>query len=92
MVKAAAEDFKGITYVRISSLPEKQRAEIASSFNSNLIIKILREGEVLHDCLQYDDYLTWYENIYRTKPVLESRARVEVFTAKWAVASLTNLF
>jgi hypothetical protein len=93
LVKAAAEDFKGISYVRISSLPEAQRSGIALSFNSNLVIKILKEGEVLHDCLQYEHYLDWYENDYRVKPILQNRYKVEEKSpAKWAFASLTNLF
>jgi len=90
-VKALSQDFKGITYVRISSLPEKQRAGIAQTFNSNLIIKILKEGEVLSDCLQYNDYLAWYENIYHAKPSRQSTVKLEV-SKKWAVASLSNLF
>lgn len=93
MVKAIAEDFKGITYVRISSLPEEQRASIATSFNSNLVIKILKEGEVLTDCLQYDHYVAWYENIYRSKSTIEIKTKVEeASTSKWAFATLNNLF
>jgi len=92
LVKAVAEDFKGITYVRISSLPEAQRAGLASSFNSNLIIKILKEGIVLHDCLQYDHYLAWYENIYCAKVTVENKVKVELPMTKWAFASLSNLF
>ena len=90
-MKAVSEDFKGISYVRISSLPEKQRAGIAQSFDSNLIIKILKGGEVLSDCLQYNDYLAWYENIYHAKPSRPSPIKREA-SKRWAAAALSNLF
>jgi len=59
------ENYKGIEFVRISSLPEDQKRMIWNSVDSQKIIKILRDDELLNDCLQYDDYQEWYKLRYR---------------------------
>jgi hypothetical protein len=60
-MKAAVEVYKGIEFVRISSLPDDQKKMIWNSFIGQKIIKILRENELLNDCVQYTDYLDWYQ-------------------------------
>jgi hypothetical protein len=59
-MKAAVENYKGIEFVRISKLPEDQKKMIPVSFESQKIIKILYNKELLNDCLKYSDYLNWY--------------------------------
>lgn len=72
-MRATAENYKGIEYIRISSLPAEQKKNIYQSLNHKLIINILKEKSLLNDCLQYQHYITWYENVYKTtvqeKPV-----------------------
>lgn len=63
-MKAAAESYKGIHYIQISSLPLIQKNEILKSLNSKLIIKILKNDHLLRDCVQYQHYEFWYENIF----------------------------
>ncbi|HLZ16047.1 MAG TPA: hypothetical protein VKQ08_03370 [Cyclobacteriaceae bacterium] len=63
-MQARSENYKGIEYVRISSLPVSQRETIYKSLNHNLIITILREDGLVKDCLQYRHYITWYENVF----------------------------
>ena len=65
-MRATSENFKGIEYIRISSLPSDQKDYIYKSVNHKLIINILKDGALMNDCLQYQHYLTWYENIYKT--------------------------
>jgi len=65
-MKVSSEDYKGIEYIRISSLPGDQKKYIYKSLNHKLIINILKENSLMNDCLQYQHYLTWYENIYKT--------------------------
>lgn len=60
----SAEVYKGIEFVRISSLPPEQKKEITNSFNINLFINILKDDIVLRDCLQYKHYVLWYETIF----------------------------
>ena len=56
--KTTVEVYKGIKFVRISTLPENQKLMILSAISSQKIIKILRGEELLNDCIQYDDYLS----------------------------------
>jgi len=61
---AAVENYKGIKFIRISSLPADQKNQIWSSFNINLVIKILKDDTLLNDCLEYKHYVAWYQNIF----------------------------
>ena len=65
-MRARSENYKGIEFVQISSLPVEQKKTIYKSLNHNLIINILREDALLNDCLQYQHYITWYENVFAT--------------------------
>lgn len=56
---APSENFKGIEFVRISSLPEDQKEKIWNSFHHDKIIKIVKDTYLMNDCILYDDYLTW---------------------------------
>lgn len=56
--------YKGIEYVRLSELPEKQRIKIKETLNEDLLIKILINGVLCHDCIQYKDYMYWFQNVY----------------------------
>ncbi|HEX8061019.1 MAG TPA: hypothetical protein VF473_08800 [Cyclobacteriaceae bacterium] len=55
----SAESYKGINFVRISTLPEDQRNQITRTIDHSKIIKILRGKELLSDCVQVDDYARW---------------------------------
>ncbi len=58
-MKALPEIFKGIEYVRISSLPGDQREKIWGSFQHGKIIKIVKDQALLNDCILYQDYESW---------------------------------
>ncbi len=64
-MRASSENYKGIEYVRISSLSVDQKNRIYQSFNHKLIINILKDDAVMNDCLQYQHYIIWYENVYK---------------------------
>lgn len=53
------ENFKGIEFIRISSLPEEQKEKIWKSFQSDKIIKIVRDQSLMNDCILYQDYVSW---------------------------------
>ena len=56
---AMLENFKGIEFVRISSLPEDQKEKIWQSFQQDKIIKIVKDKALLNDCILYPDYVSW---------------------------------
>ncbi len=58
-MRATSEIYKGIEFVRISSLPEDQKVAIWSSFDREKIIKILKVDALMNDCILYRDYLDW---------------------------------
>jgi hypothetical protein len=58
----ASEVYKGIEFVRISSLGVEQKSKIWQTLERSKIIKILRDNELLNDCIQYSDYISWCLN------------------------------
>jgi hypothetical protein len=53
------ENFKGIEFVRISSLPEDQKRKIWESPLKEKIIKIVKDQTLLNDCIMSQDYNSW---------------------------------
>jgi hypothetical protein len=72
---AAIENYKGIEFVRISTLPEEQKRMIWTSEYQHKVIKILRDKELLSDCLPYDNYVEWYEQSFKMVPQLVQRSK-----------------
>ena len=70
-MKVKSKIFKGIEYIQIAELPPEQQELLAKTLNKSIIIKILINGKVVRDCIQFKDYQTWYENIFKlnTPPV-----------------------
>ena len=86
-MKILSKVFRGIEYIQIIQLPPQQREKLLETINQKLFIKILIDGKIVGDCLQYKDYEIWYENIYRTpvekvndvsEPVKTADAKVTV--------------
>lgn len=71
-MKANRKIFKGIEYVQLQELPLAQQDKLMS--RNDLFIKIMIEGKVVGQCIQYKDYNFWYENVFRTRltPVKET--------------------
>ena len=63
-MRVASENYKGIEFVQISSLPVEQKEIMVRSINHKMIITILKNDILLHNCLQYQHYTTWYENVF----------------------------
>lgn len=56
--------YKGIKYVLLDDLPEDQRINIIETLSQELFIKILVNGRVLSNCIQFKDYQFWHDNVY----------------------------
>jgi hypothetical protein len=59
---AEPEHYKGLVYVRISTLPDDQRNDIRDGYGREKIIKIIRGNSLLNDCILYEDYVNWFKN------------------------------
>lgn len=86
-MKVASEIYKGIHYIQISSLPQSQRNEILKSLNQRLVIKILKGESILHDCVQYQHYEFWFENIFKKIDLATVSSEVEETFQPFALAS-----
>jgi hypothetical protein len=58
-MRALPENFKGIEFVRISSLPKDQQEKVWSSLQRDKVIKILKDKALMNDCILYNDYVSW---------------------------------
>jgi hypothetical protein len=64
-MKAETKIYKGIEYVQVNQLPAEQQNIISETLSNKLYIKILIDGKIIGNCLQYKDYELWYNNVYR---------------------------
>ena len=64
-MKAELKIYKGIEYVQVNLLPAEQQNIISETLSNKLYIKILIDGKIIGNCLQYKDYELWYNNVYR---------------------------
>jgi hypothetical protein len=76
------ENFKGIEFVRISSLPEEIRQKVWNSFQQDKIIKIVKDHDVLTDCILYKDYVSWLDQgqVRSSKPSTQVSSIQEAFS------------
>jgi hypothetical protein len=58
MVKSTI--YKGIEFVQVSSLAKQEQEIFRKTFKRSLLIKIMIDGEIVHDCVQYKDYILWH--------------------------------
>jgi hypothetical protein len=77
-MKTPLNVFKGIEYVRISQLPDDQRDKIKQTLRSHLIIKILMDGKIVSDCIQYKDYEIWYDEAFPNERALSQPFKSEI--------------
>lgn len=53
------EEFRGIQFVRISSMSKDQQEQVWNSFDREKIIKIVKEQSLLNDCILFSDFTAW---------------------------------
>ena len=63
-MKAKARYYKGIEFVVLAELPANQRILLESTPSEPERIKILIDGKITEDCIQYKHYNDWYTTIY----------------------------
>lgn len=85
------ENFKGIEFIQISKLPEEQRKLIVLALPSDNIIKILKENELLTDCVQYKHYEEWYGAQFKVQVSPQPVTIAENGAFKLALTNPTHL-
>lgn len=76
-MKADCKIFKGIEYVQFNELPVVQQETLLQTINQNLFIKIMIDGQIISQCLQFKDYNNWYESVYKVKTAVLKEAAVK---------------
>ena len=64
--------YKGIEYIQLAELPEAQQASMLQTISKDLFIKIMIDGKIVSDCLQYKDYTFWFNSVYKNQPKVEN--------------------
>ena len=65
----STETYKGIEFIRISNLPDEQKAQIIRTIEQHQIIKIQRDQDLLSDCVQLRDYKQWKAEKFTITPL-----------------------
>jgi len=83
----SAETYKGIEFVRISNLPDDQKNNIRQTIGDSKIIKILRGKELLHDCVQVNDYAMWMKENFNKRISLTTDHQIPTGTISSILSS-----
>jgi desulfoferrodoxin (superoxide reductase-like protein) len=75
-MKVNSKIYKGIEYIQLSDLPKEQQALIIQHLDEDFFIKILVENSVISHCIQYKDYVMWFETVYGDEGAVESAEAV----------------
>jgi len=72
-----AKKYKGIDYIQLEELPQTQQERIRETLNSDLLIKIMIDGKIINNCLQYKDYSFWYASVFKSKQLESAPAKTD---------------
>jgi hypothetical protein len=75
-MKADRKNYKGIEYILFEELPHTQREQLLQSLGQDVFIKIMVDGKIVTQCIQYKDYCKWFDNHYKSKPVQAKESRI----------------
>jgi hypothetical protein len=60
-MKVERKNFKGIEYILVAELPVSQREMLLQTLPKDHFIKILIDGTIVSQCIQYKDYSNWFD-------------------------------
>lgn len=74
-MKVNSKIYRGIEYVELTDLPVDQQDMIKRVLTEDSIIKILVDKNIVSNCIQYKDYLNWFEKNYSAEKISIKRER-----------------
>ncbi len=86
-MKAKARFYRGIEFISVSDLPVDQQL-LLQHMQDPERIKILMDGKILSNCIQYKEYSGWFASVYE-RSVSTTKANTvteEVFSVKIALS------
>ena len=51
--------YRGIEFIQLEELPDDVKHRAQNTMDSSVIIKIKTETEMLHGCIQWNDFTQW---------------------------------
>lgn len=84
-MKVERKIFKGIEYVTVADLPQAQREVLLQTLSKDHFIKILIDGVIVAQCLQFKDYSFWFDNVFKAK----SQSVKEIMSESVAISTST---
>jgi hypothetical protein len=75
-MKVESKNFKGIEYIQVDELPQTQREKLLQTIGRDVFIKIMINGKIISQCVQYRDYSYWFDSVYKIKAVQVKETRV----------------
>gem|GEM_PF-939080 len=67
LMKVNSTIYKGIEYIQVRELPPDQQELLLKTINRDLLIKIMIDGKLVGNCLQFKDYEIWFDSVYQDK-------------------------
>lgn len=83
-MKAIARVYKGIEFINESDLPTNQQLLLQHNAGVERI-KILLDGKIVKDCIQFREYEQWYSSVYKksvAKPAKEETLQLKISLSK----------
>ena len=74
MKPISPQNYRGIFYVKLDTLPIEQKNQFSNWIPSADLIKLKVEESIIDNCVNYQDYLYWFENFYS----LEENYSIEI--------------
>jgi len=75
-MKVNSSIYKGIHFVQVNALPQDQKDKLLNTINRELLIKILIDGKLVGNCLQFKDYEIWFDNVYQFDETIIRNSKV----------------
>jgi hypothetical protein len=75
-MKAKERIYRGIGFISVAELPADQQLLLEYAQQPERI-KILMEGKILSNCIQYRHYSEWYQTVYKQSVVVPELNPVE---------------
>jgi hypothetical protein len=64
MKPISPQHYRGIFYIRLEALPDAQRDQFFNWLPVSDFIKLKVDEHIIDNCVNYQDYLFWFENFY----------------------------
>ncbi len=83
-MKAAAKTYRGIEFVGVGELAAQQQSALQANTSIERI-KILIDGKIVSNCIQYAHYVKWYADTFEKPAPVTPALRQEVVRERLVV-------